>query len=132
MLPSFLGKLNDQKLPNNALIVMTVVSIILGAFFPFETLSQLVSAGTLIAFMFVSIGIYALRRREGRDLPVPGFKMPLYPVLPILAFVGSLLVFLGLDIEAKTYAGYWFILGLVIYFAYGIRHSALAKKNNEK
>lgn len=132
MLPAWLGKLNKNNLPNNALLVLTIVTIILGAFFPFETLSQLVSAGTLIAFMFVSLGIYALRKREGKDLPVPGFKMPLYPVLPALAFVGSLVVFWGLDIEAKTYAGYWCLLGLVIYFVYGLHHSVLSKKNNQK
>ena len=52
--------------------------------------------------MFVTIGIYRLRPREGKDLPVPGFKMPLYPVLPALAFLGALFVFLGLDHMAKT------------------------------
>lgn len=90
-------------------------------------LSQLISAGTLIAFMFVSLGIYALRPREGKDLPVPGFKMPLYPVLPALAFIGALIVFLGLDIEAKEYSLYWFIIGVVVYLVYGMHHSNLQK-----
>ena len=128
MLPSWLGKLNKNQLPNNALLTLTVVTVILGAVFPFETLSQLVSAGTLIAFMFVSLGIYAIRPREGKDLQMPGFKMPLYPVLPAVAFLGALAVFWGLDIEAKEYAGYWFILGVIIYFSYGMSHSILAKK----
>ena len=74
-----------------------------------------------IAFMFVTIGIYRLRPREGKDLPVPGFKMPLYPVLPALAFLGALFVFLGLDHMAKLVAGIWFVLGLLIYIIYGIR-----------
>ncbi|MCP0886776.1 amino acid permease [Ligilactobacillus sp. WILCCON 0076] len=129
MLPKWLGKLNKNKLPNNALLLLTVVTIVLGAVFPFETLSQLVSAGTLIAFMFVSLGIYAVRPREGKDLQEPGFKMPFYPVLPTIAFLGALAVFMGLDIEAKEYAGYWFILGVIVYFVYGISHSTLAKKN---
>ena len=54
--------------------------------------------------------------------------MPFYPVLPALGFVASLIVFWGLDIQAKLYAGGWFVLGVIIYFAYGIRHSYLAKK----
>ena len=78
--------------------------------------------------MFVSLGIYALRKREGKDIANPAFKMPLYPVLPALGFLASLFVFLGLDYQAKLYAGIWFILGLVIYFAYGVRHSYLNKK----
>ena len=79
--------------------------------------------------MFVSIGIYPLRRREGKDISDPAFKVPLYPVLPALGFLASLMVFLGLDYQAKLYAGIWFVLGLVIYFAYGVRHSYLSKKN---
>ncbi len=58
MLPKWLGKLNQKKLPNNALLVLSIVAIILGAVCPFAFLAQLISAGTLIAFMFVSLGIY--------------------------------------------------------------------------
>ena len=70
-----------------------------------------------------------MRRREGKDINDPAFKVPLYPVLPALGFLASLMVFLGLDYQAKLYAGIWFVLGLVIYFAYGVRHSYLSKKN---
>lgn len=127
MLPKWLGKLNQNNLPNHALLVLSIVGVLLGAIFPFSFLAQLVSAGTLIAFMFVSIGIYALRPREGKDLPLPSFKMPLYPVMPTLAFIGAFLVFWGLDKDAKLYALFWFILGMILYFSYGIRHSYLAK-----
>lgn len=129
MLPKWLGKLDKSNRPNRALWTLTIVGILIGAFFPFAFLSQLISAGTLIAFMFVSIGIYPLRRREGKDIDDPAFKVPLYPVLPALGFLASLMVFLGLDYQAKLYAGIWFVLGLVIYFAYGVRHSYLSKKN---
>lgn len=129
MLPKWLGKLDKSNRPNRALWTLMIVGILIGAFFPFAFLSQLISAGTLIAFMFVSIGIYPLRRREGKDINDPAFKVPLYPVLPALGFLASLMVFLGLDYQAKLYAGIWFVLGLVIYFAYGVRHSYLSKKN---
>lgn len=128
MLPKWLGKLDKHGRPNRALWTLTIVAILIAAFFPFSFLSQLVSAGTLIAFMFVSLGIYALRRREGKDIANPSFKMPFYPVLPALAFLASLFVFIGLDFQAKLYAGIWFVLGLIIYFTYGIRHSFLAHK----
>ena len=131
MLPKFLGKLDKQNRPNHALWVLAMIAILIGAFCPFSFLSQLISAGTLIAFMFVSLGIYALRKREGKDIPDPAFKMPLYPVLPALGFIASLVVFWGLDVQAKLYAGVWFILGVVIYLTYGMRHSALAKKQQK-
>lgn len=127
MLPKFLGKIDKNHRPNNAVIALTTVAIIIGAIFPFSALSQLISAGTLIAFMFVSIGIYPLRKREGQDIDDPGFKMPLYPIMPFLAFLASFIVFLGLDHQAKLYAGIWFLLGVFIYFTYGVRHSSLNK-----
>lgn len=132
MLPKWLGKLDKHNRPNRALWTLTFVAVLIGAFFPFSFLSQLISAGTLIAFMFVSLGIYALRRREGKDIPDPAFKMPLYPVLPALGFIASFLVFMALDNQAKIYAGLWFVFGLIIYFAYGMRHSVLAKKEDEQ
>ncbi|KRM12430.1 amino acid permease [Paucilactobacillus suebicus] len=125
LLPKWLGKLDSKKRPNRALAVITVVGVVVGSLFPFAFLAQLISAGTLIAFMFVSLGVYGLRRREGKDIQNPSFKMPFYPVLPALGFIGSLIVFWGLGTDAKIYAGVWFLLGLVIYFVYGSRHSYL-------
>ena len=130
MLPSWLGKLNDKNLPNHALLVLSIVGILIGAFCPFAFLAQLISAGTLIAFMFVSLGIYPLRKREGKDIAMPDFKVPFYPVLPALGFIGSLIIFWGLDIQAKLYAGIWFAIGLIIYFVYGMHHSTLGKKHD--
>lgn len=123
MLPKQLGKLNKDHRPSNSLWTVAVVAIIISAFIPFSFLTQLVSAGTLIAFMFVSLGIYRLRPREGHDIADPAFKMPWYPVLPFLAFLGSFIVFWGLDGQAKKYMLIWSIIGVVIYLLYGMRHS---------
>ena len=129
MLPKTLGKLTAKKgQPNHALLVLTVIGVVIGALFPFDFLSQLISAGTLIAFMFVSLGIYRLRPREGKDIADPAFKMPWYPVMPALAFIGALIVFLGLDIQAKLYSGVWFVIGLIVYLVYGMHHSVLDKQ----
>lgn len=125
MLPKWLGQLNKNNLPNHALLFLTIIAVIIGAVLPFVTLSQLISAGTLIAFMFVSLGIYKLRPREGKDLPEPGFKMPWYPVMPALAFVGSLIVFMGLDKQAKVYSIAWFVIGILFYLFYGMKNSTL-------
>ncbi|QBP19008.1 APC family permease [Acetilactobacillus jinshanensis] len=123
MLPKWLGTLNHQShLPNHALLTLTIISVVLGAICPFAFLAQLVSAGTLVAFMFVSLSVLKLRKHEGKDLPSPAFKVPFYPVLPILSFLFSLGVFVGLDKPAKIYAAIWFIIGIIIYFVYGIKH----------
>ncbi|MGR8772357.1 APC family permease [Leuconostoc citreum] len=127
LLPKFLGKVNDKGLPNNALLVLSVIAILIGSVFSFTELAGLISAGTLIAFIIVSLGVYALRPREGKDIPVPGFKMPLYPVLPALAALGSGFIFYQLDNQAKLYAFGWFVIGLIIYAAYGARHSKISR-----
>lgn len=129
MLPKKLGKLSNKRRPANSLWTVAIIAIIISAFIPFSFLTQLVSAGTLIAFMFVSIGIYRLRPREGRDIVNPAFKMPFYPVLPFLAFLGSFLVFWGFDEQAKKYMLIWTLIGIAIYYLYGIRHSNI---NTEK
>ena len=130
MLPKQLGKLNREHRPANSLWTIAIVSIFISSFIPFTFLTQLVSAGTLIAFMFVSIGIYRLRPREGKDIVDPAFKMPWYPVLPLLAFLGSLAVFWGLDLQAKKYMLIWSIIGIIIYLVYGMQHSTM--NNNIK
>ncbi len=53
--------------------------------------------------------------------------MPLYPVLPALAALGSGFIFYQLDNQAKLYAFGWFVLGLIIYAAYGARHSKISR-----
>nr|WP_238476904.1 amino acid permease [Fructobacillus broussonetiae] len=130
MLPSFVGRVNKQGRPNTALVIVTVTAVLIGSIFSFEELAGLISAGTLVAFMMVTVGIYALRPREGKDLPKAAFKMPLYPVLPALGFVGSAYIFWSLDVQAKVYTAGWFVLGLIVYFAYGQKHSRLGQKKN--
>ena len=73
--------------------------------------------------MFVALAMFTLRRREGCDINEPAFKVPGYPVIPILAYFGTLVVFWNLDNDAKIYTFGWFILGIVIYLVYGIKHS---------
>ncbi len=125
MVPSYFGKINRHRLPNNALLTVTIGSIILGALLSFQTLSQVISAGTLVAFMIVSLGVYALRKREGNDLPDPSFKVPFYPFEPAVAFLVTLIVFFGLSSIAKTYAACWFVIGMIVYFMYSVKHSKL-------
>ena len=54
--------------------------------------------------------MYRLRKREGKDLPEPSFKVPFFPVLPIITFILVLLVFWGLSFDAKLYTLIWLLL----------------------
>ena len=130
LLPKSLGQIDDKHVPNHALWMITFLAMILGSVFPFTFLATLVSAGTLVAFIFVSLGIYALRPREGVDLPEAQFKMPLYPVLPAISAIFSAVIFWGLNTDAKILMIGWFVIGLLIYFIYGIRHSIFNKETH--
>lgn len=130
LLPKSLGQIDDKHVPNHALWMITFLAVILGSVFPFTFLATLVSAGTLVAFIFVSLGIYAMRPREGVDLPEAQFKMPLYPVLPAISAIFSAVIFWGLNTDAKILMVGWFVIGLLIYFIYGIRHSIINKETH--
>lgn len=132
MLPHTLGHIDENKVPNHALWFITFAAMILGSIFPFDFLSTLVSAGTLVAFIMVSLAIYALRPREGRDLPEAAFKMPLYPVLPTISALASAFIFWNLNVAAKVLMAAWFIIGIIIYFSYGIRHSKIREHRKQK
>ncbi|WP_367342358.1 APC family permease [Limosilactobacillus sp.] len=128
LLPDFLGRTNAKHIPVNALNLVTVAAIFVAGFLPFTFLANLVSAGTLVAFIMVSLAVYALRPREGRDLPEAKFKMPLYPVLPVLSAAFSAVIFWGLSNDAKLLMLGWFVIGMIIYFVYGLKHSKLQNK----
>lgn len=124
LLPSFLGKIDKHHAPKHAMITVTIVISLLAGFIPLDQLANLVNIGTLIAFTFVSFGILLLRRNPKLN-QIKGFRVPGYPVLPIVS--GLLCLFMMTQLSKETWIAslIWFILGLVIYFSYGIRHSKM-------
>ncbi|BDR58814.1 APC family permease [Xylocopilactobacillus apicola] len=119
LLPGFLGKINESHLPNNSLIAVATIITLLAGFVNLNQLAELVNVGTLIAFSFVSIGIIPLRHHK--DLVNEGFKVPFYPILPILSFLLCLGLMTKLRPITWLAAFIWFVIGLVIYFGYGIK-----------
>ncbi len=84
LLPAMFAKVNPRSMtPVNNTIIVAAVTGILAGFVPLDYLWDLVSIGTLVAFITVSVGVIILRVREP-DLP-RGFKVPGYPVTPILS-----------------------------------------------
>ena len=127
LLPSFLGKIDKHHAPKHAMITVTVVISVLAGFIPLDQLANLVNIGTLIAFAFVSFGILLLRKNPTLN-KIKGFRVPFYPVLPIVS--GLLCLFMMTQLSLETWAASlaWFVFGLVIYFSYGIRHSKMNQK----
>lgn len=127
LLPHFFAKLDDKhNSPQRALWTVGTIIAVSGGIFSVNQLANLVNFGTLLAFTFVSFGVLLLRRRS--DLKNDGYKVPGYPVVPILSGAASIFMLCHLSKEMWTVAGIWFIIGLLIYFAYGYWHSQLQEK----
>ncbi|AUV72376.1 amino acid permease [Lactiplantibacillus plantarum subsp. plantarum] len=124
LLPRFLGKIDKHHAPKNAMLTVTIVISILAGLIPLDQLANLVNIGTLIAF--VSFGILLLRRNPKLNA-IKGFRVPLYPVLPIISGLLCLFMMTQLSMETWLASLVWFLLGLIIYFGYGIRHSRMNK-----
>jgi amino acid transporter len=88
------------------------------------------SIGTLVAFLAVSIGVIVLRR-IAPDLP-RGFRVPGYPVTPILSILGCLWIIIGLRWITIQVFVIWVAVVLVWYYTYGIRHSHLNDRQRRK
>ena len=84
---------------------------------------DLTNIGTLFAFMLVSIGVLVLRHTEP-ERPRP-FKVPFVWVVTLLSAAGCLFIMKGLPHQAWERFGYWLVIGLVLYFVYGYKHSRL-------
>ena len=126
LLPPAIGKINKKGLPANALWLVTLIIILMGGFFSLDELTHLVSIGTLLAFTFVSFGVLLLRGRK--DLPKPSFKVPFYPVLPIISGLACIGMMCFLPLNTFIFAGIWFGIGLIIYLTYGYHHSKINTK----
>jgi basic amino acid/polyamine antiporter, APA family len=102
-----------------------ILIALLAAFVPLTEIVKLVNVGTLFAFILVNLGVIVLRRTKP-DLK-RGYRVPFVPVFPI---IGTLLcIYLMTKLELATWIRFiaWLLLGLIIYFAYGVRHSRLRR-----
>ncbi|MYV17110.1 APC family permease [Furfurilactobacillus milii] len=125
LLPKWLGNVNKKSgNPTASLTTVTVLIAIMAGLVPLEQLTNLVNIGTLIAFTFVSFGVLPLRRRKDIN-HTDGFRVPWYPVLPIISGLACMLLLFRLPLETWVASLIWFAFGMLIYFGYGIRHSKL-------
>ncbi|MFV8053786.1 amino acid permease [Mycobacterium sp. 48b] len=124
LLPAMFAKVNPRTMtPVNNTIVVAAVTGTLAGLVPLDYLWDLVSIGTLVAFIVVSIGVIILRVREP-DLP-RAFRVPGYPVTPILSVMACLFVLYGLPRITWLWFSIWVALVLAFYLLWSRHHSAL-------
>jgi basic amino acid/polyamine antiporter, APA family len=130
LLPQFVNRVHPKfKTPWITSIVTGVIVAIFSAIFTVREAGSLVSIGTLLAFVIVSIGVLVLRIREP-NMP-RAFKTPAVWLVAPLGVISA--AYLMYFLSGKTWLRLiiWLVIGLVIYFAYSVRHSVLARKTPE-
>jgi APA family basic amino acid/polyamine antiporter len=109
------------RTPYKSTAIVGLLVAFVAALVPIGDLGQLVSIGTLLAFVIVCAGVWILRVRRP-DIVRP-FKTPWVPVVPILGMVVSLGLMSGLKALTWIRLIVWLVIGLVIYFTYSVKHS---------
>ncbi|MGY1650657.1 amino acid permease [Geodermatophilus sp. SYSU D01119] len=122
LLPPSVARISPRSgVPARVTLLFAVLVLVLATFVPLGTLADLVSIGTLFAFLLVAVAVPVLRRTRP-ELPRP-FRVPFSPVVPALAALACLYLMLNLSIETWLRFLAWLALGMVVYAVYGYRHS---------
>ena len=124
LLPAGFARVHPRfKTPYVPTILTGCTAVIVSGLFPINILGELVSIGTLLAFVIVCIGVLVLRYRHPEIPRV--FRTPWVPFVPIAGALVTMLqmVFLPLDTWIRLFV--WMAAGIVIYFFYSRKHSRL-------
>ena len=124
MLPEKFAEVHTKfRTPVFATVLTGVVAAFFAGIFPIGILGELVSIGTLLAFVIVSAGVLVLRYREpGLRRP---FRAPLFPFVPIMGILVSLVQMAALPMDTWLRLLVWMAAGFVIYFLYARKRAVV-------
>ncbi len=126
LLPGLFGHVHPRfRTPYKSNLAFMAFVGLLAAFAPMSALGEMTSIGTLFAFTIVCAGVLVVRYTQP-DAPRP-FRTPLVPWVPALGIAANLYLMWGLKLETWFRLFGWLACGLLLYFAYGHRHSRLAQ-----
>ena len=126
LLPKVFGAVHPRyRTPHISTAITGVIVSIAAGLVPINVLGQLVSMGTLLAFVLVCIGILILRRTSP-DIPRP-FRTPGLPWVPIAGALICLVQMVSLPLATWARLVIWLAIGLVIYFSYSRQGAAVAR-----
>jgi len=125
LLPAAFGRVHPRwRTPHVSTAITGCIVAVAAGLLPISVLSQLVSIGTLLAFVLVSVGVVMLRRTRP-ELERP-FRTPWMPWVPAIAVVSCVAQMAALPGATWVRLFVWLAMGMVVYFAYGRRRSRVA------
>jgi APA family basic amino acid/polyamine antiporter len=121
----FFGDIHPKfRTPWKSTILTGLFVAAMAGFIPLSILAEMTSIGTLFAFVIVC-GAVLIMRRTNPNAKRP-FRAPFVPLVPILGILTCLLLMFSLPAENWYRLIIWLLIGLVIYFLYGRRHSVMS------
>ncbi|GAA3039820.1 amino acid permease [Streptosporangium longisporum] len=131
LLPKWFAKTHPTRhVPTRVTWIAGIISAIIAGFLPIAEAAELTNIGILLAFVVVCAAVIMLRRRRP-DLPRT-FRCPGMPVVPAVGILFSIWLITFLQWQTWVRFLAWFLIGLVVYFAYSYRHSALAGSSSSR
>ena len=127
LLPAPFAKVHPKHMtPHICTWITGVTTALIAGIFPLPMIIDLCNIGTLFAFVLVSIGVIVLRKT--RPEVERRFRTPGVPVTPLITVVFCFYLMYSLPTVTWIRFGIWLLIGLLIYFLFGVRHSKLQMK----
>jgi APA family basic amino acid/polyamine antiporter len=124
LLPRWFAHLHPvRKVPTRVTWITGAASAVIAGFLPINDAAELTNIGILLAFVVVCVAVIVLRYRRP-DVP-RSFRLPAMPVVPAIGVIFSLWLITFLSPITWLRFAVWFVIGMIIYFTYGRKHSAL-------
>ncbi|WP_017604758.1 amino acid permease [Nocardiopsis alkaliphila] len=123
LIPKVFSRVDAKGTPRANTVITSVFIALPAAFIPLGPLADATAIGTLFAFALVNVAVLVLRRSRP-ELP-RAFRMPGAPMTPLLGVLACAYLMFSMSLSVWISFGLWSVLGLAVYFGYGMRRSVL-------
>lgn len=129
LLPKLFSKVHSKhQTPHIATMITGTIAAVIAGFLPLDIIVEFLSIGTLLSFIAVSVAVIVLRKTMPDYKRI--FKVPGAPFTPMISVTCCIALLYSLKLITWIGFGVWLIIGLIVYFVYGRKHSVLQNEEN--
>ncbi|PJI08721.1 MULTISPECIES: APC family permease [Clostridium] len=131
LLPKVFSHVNkEHQTPGLCTLITGCIVALIAGLLPLKMIMELCNIGTLFAFILVSFGVIVLRYKMPNA--ERKFRCPGVPFTPLITAFFCFYMMLNLPVFTWIRFGAWLLIGIVIYFLYGSKHSIIINRDKEK